>query len=132
MYVWVENCHIILFNCLRKPCFGKLEFVLRKSYSDKWQIVRIVCRQLYFFKEVYKYMSFFVLQEELADRIASLIHCFGKVNQKFLFVHTFFLTMAREWYGIDRLRLDKFMMVGFSEQLEAVCKALYQATVWCT
>ena len=27
------------------------------------------------------------------------------------FIDTFFTTMAREWHGIDRLRLDKFYMV---------------------
>ena len=30
------------------------------------------------------------------------------------FIDVFFTTMAREWYGIDRLRLDKFYMVRTS------------------
>ena len=30
-----------------------------------------------------------------------------------LFVKVYFLTIIREWNGIDKWRIDKFMMVGF-------------------
>ncbi len=42
-----------------------------------------------------------------------MIGCFEKdLKQAFLFIDTFFQTEAREWNLIDKLRLDKFMMVG--------------------
>ncbi|XP_069745218.1 ribosomal RNA processing protein 1 homolog A-like isoform X2 [Narcine bancroftii] len=49
-----------------------------------------------------------LLQEELADSIAQLVHSFRNLDAKFLFLETFFQTMNREWNGIDRLRMDKF------------------------
>ncbi|XP_067849506.1 ribosomal RNA processing protein 1 homolog A-like isoform X2 [Heptranchias perlo] len=49
-----------------------------------------------------------LLQEELANSIAQLVHTFRNLDAKFLFMETFFQTMNREWNGIDRLRLDKF------------------------
>ncbi|XP_070581352.1 ribosomal RNA processing protein 1 homolog A-like [Ptychodera flava] len=52
-----------------------------------------------------------VIQEELAETIANLIHSFQTTSSALNFVETFFQTMAREWLGIDRLRLDKFYML---------------------
>ncbi|KAK2143134.1 hypothetical protein LSH36_874g01061 [Paralvinella palmiformis] len=52
-----------------------------------------------------------LVQEELARTISDLIHCFPHFPQALLFVDTFFETECREWFGIDRLRLDKFMML---------------------
>ncbi|XP_067897409.1 ribosomal RNA processing protein 1 homolog A [Heterodontus francisci] len=52
-----------------------------------------------------------LLQEELGNSIAQLIHTFRNLEAKFLFMETFFQTMNREWNGIDRLRLDKFYML---------------------
>lgn len=49
-----------------------------------------------------------LLQEELAENFASFIHLFHCSDTAWLFVAVFFKTMAREWHGIDRLRLDKF------------------------
>ncbi|XP_078265883.1 ribosomal RNA processing protein 1 homolog B [Rhinoraja longicauda] len=49
-----------------------------------------------------------LLQEELAESIAQLVHTFRNLDAKFLFLETFFQTMNREWNGIDRLRMDKF------------------------
>ncbi|CAL1531716.1 unnamed protein product [Lymnaea stagnalis] len=52
-----------------------------------------------------------LIQEELSQRITNLIHCFPKLRDSLNFVRVFFETNAREWNGIDRLRLDKFMMM---------------------
>ncbi|KAK2174836.1 hypothetical protein NP493_772g02036 [Ridgeia piscesae] len=52
-----------------------------------------------------------LVQEDLTSNIASLIQCFSNANTSMLFIKTFFRTISREWYGIDRLRLDKFMML---------------------
>ncbi|KAK3106860.1 hypothetical protein FSP39_001584 [Pinctada imbricata] len=52
-----------------------------------------------------------VIQEELADRISQLVHVFKQKDLAMKFVETFFVTEAREWDGIDRWRLDKFMML---------------------
>ena len=49
-----------------------------------------------------------VIQHELALNLADLVDIFPSPEMKLLYVDTFFLTMAREWPGIDSLRLDKF------------------------
>ncbi|KAL6485085.1 hypothetical protein MHYP_G00071300 [Metynnis hypsauchen] len=49
-----------------------------------------------------------LLQEELSDRISSLIHCFHSADNQLLYFETFLQTLKREWNGIDRLRMDKF------------------------
>uniref|UniRef100_UPI00398F7EEB ribosomal RNA processing protein 1 homolog A-like n=1 Tax=Pristiophorus japonicus TaxID=55135 RepID=UPI00398F7EEB len=67
-----------------------------------------------------------LLQEELANSIAQLVHTFRNLDAKFLFMETFFQTMNREWNGIDRLRLDKFytlirlVLRQFLEELKSV------------
>ena len=48
-------------------------------------------------------------QESLAEEMSSLVHCFQQPDTAFQFISAFFKTEAREWFGIDRLRLDKFM-----------------------
>lgn len=52
-----------------------------------------------------------LVQEELAENIASIIDCFGSEKAALLFMKCFFVTMGREWFGIDRWRMDKFMMM---------------------
>lgn len=52
-----------------------------------------------------------LIQEELADRICNLVSCFNnKDDQVVLFIRTYFQTILREWNGIDKWRIDKFMM----------------------
>lgn len=51
------------------------------------------------------------VQQDLANNIAGLIHCFAQRSQALLFIDTFFKTMAHEWFAIDRFRLEKFMML---------------------
>ncbi|XP_047112925.1 ribosomal RNA processing protein 1 homolog [Schistocerca piceifrons] len=64
-------------------------------------------------------------QEELAERIANLIHCFKKLEQGLLYAECFLLTLRREWFGIDQHRLDKFMMLvrRCVRQLFAYCSS---------
>ncbi|KAL3887129.1 hypothetical protein ACJMK2_027083 [Sinanodonta woodiana] len=52
-----------------------------------------------------------IIQEELSDTLSSLLHIFPHVPTQFQFLKVFFQTEAREWNGIDRWRLDKFMML---------------------
>ncbi|CAG5134622.1 unnamed protein product, partial [Candidula unifasciata] len=49
--------------------------------------------------------------EELSQRITNLLKCFPETGDGLRFVSVFLETMSREWNGIDRLRLDKFMMM---------------------
>ncbi|KAJ3085822.1 hypothetical protein HK102_013797 [Quaeritorhiza haematococci] len=68
-----------------------------------------------------------LVQQHLADQIASLVHELALVSSSastnttstpspalpypLRYIKTFWKTMVREWYGIDRLRLDKFYML---------------------
>lgn len=86
------------------------------------------------------------VQQELANSIAGLVHCFARRDQSLMFMDAFFKTMAREWFAIDRFRLEKFMMlvrrcfrqgVAFSyrdawcnENITAFCDML-QSTALC-
>jgi len=47
----------------------------------------------------------------LASDISSWIHEFRDVDQARLYIDAGFATFAREWWGIDRWRLSKFMTV---------------------
>uniref|UniRef100_A0A1B6MJI1 Ribosomal RNA processing protein 1 homolog n=1 Tax=Graphocephala atropunctata TaxID=36148 RepID=A0A1B6MJI1_9HEMI len=52
-----------------------------------------------------------LVQEELAEEISNLVHSFASFKASLLFVETFFASLSVEWFGIDQLRLDKFMML---------------------
>lgn len=52
-----------------------------------------------------------LVQEELADNLSDIINVFQPSSIGVLFSKIFFVTMGREWFGIDRLRLDKFYML---------------------
>ncbi|XP_030834041.1 ribosomal RNA processing protein 1 homolog A isoform X1 [Strongylocentrotus purpuratus] len=52
-----------------------------------------------------------VIQEELADQISDMAHCFRRPEEACLFFETFLATMRREWMGIDHLRMDKYLML---------------------
>lgn len=64
-----------------------------------------------FVSDLFIYVFLF-LKEEKADVISKYIHVFQTVDCAFLYIDTFFQTMAREWMAIDRYRLEKFMMVS--------------------
>merc|ERR1712000_503449 len=46
--------------------------------------------------------------QDLALRIASLLQYFSSPSSAFQFLRCFYITMNREWNGIDNLRLNKF------------------------
>ncbi|CAF3384052.1 unnamed protein product [Rotaria sp. Silwood1] len=50
-----------------------------------------------------------ILQDQLATEISSWIHEFRNNDQARLYIDAGFATFAREWWGIDRWRLSKFM-----------------------
>lgn len=52
-----------------------------------------------------------LLQENLAEDLAQLLHCFDNIDISIQFFGTFLQTMSIEWNGIDQWRIDKFMMV---------------------
>ncbi|KAK3907876.1 Ribosomal RNA processing protein 1-like protein [Frankliniella fusca] len=51
-----------------------------------------------------------LFQEELAETISSLIHCFQMPGPAVKFIEGFFIALSAEWKGIDQHRLDKFLM----------------------
>ncbi|XP_033107130.1 ribosomal RNA processing protein 1 homolog A-like [Anneissia japonica] len=62
-----------------------------------------------------------LVQEELADNIAKLVHKLHTTESALMYFKSFLQTMEREWHGIDRLRMDKYYMFirrMFCEQLE--------------
>uniref|UniRef100_A0A182RTH3 Ribosomal RNA processing protein 1 n=1 Tax=Anopheles funestus TaxID=62324 RepID=A0A182RTH3_ANOFN len=53
-----------------------------------------------------------LVQEELAESLGSLVRCFDHdVPVAMQFFKAFLITMCNEWFGIDRWRMDKFMML---------------------
>lgn len=56
-------------------------------------------------------MLTFTFQEECAENIAQLVH-FPDADTSLLFFKCGLEILMEEWFGIDQLRLDKFMMVG--------------------
>uniref|UniRef100_A0A182MGR9 Uncharacterized protein n=1 Tax=Anopheles culicifacies TaxID=139723 RepID=A0A182MGR9_9DIPT len=53
-----------------------------------------------------------LVQEELAESLGSLVRCFDHdVPVAMQFFKAFLITMGNEWFGIDRWRMDKFMML---------------------
>ena len=52
-----------------------------------------------------------LIQEDLAETIASLVHSISDRKTGLDFVKYALLSMARDWSGIDTWRMDKFMMV---------------------
>ena len=48
------------------------------------------------------------VQQELAAMLASLVHRFADPALAALWLRAFYLTMRREWAGIDKYRLDKY------------------------
>ncbi|CAI8587073.1 unnamed protein product [Vicia faba] len=52
-----------------------------------------------------------LVQADLIDRIASHLSTFRHLPLALQYFSTFFLTMRREWSGIDSLRLDKFYLL---------------------
>ncbi|KAL6257262.1 hypothetical protein P5V15_012189 [Pogonomyrmex californicus] len=52
-----------------------------------------------------------LIQEELAESISKLVHCFKSKDFIVLYTNCALETLATEWFGIDQYRLDKFSML---------------------
>lgn len=52
-----------------------------------------------------------LVQEKCAESISEVIHL-PQINDSFLFYKCALKTFINEWFGIDQLRLDKFLMVN--------------------
>ncbi|XP_077436030.1 ribosomal RNA processing protein 1 homolog B isoform X2 [Vanacampus margaritifer] len=52
-----------------------------------------------------------LLQEELSNSVSTLIHTFHDINGQLLYLESSLKTFKREWTGIDRLRMDKFLQL---------------------
>lgn len=50
-------------------------------------------------------------QEELAESISRIVHCFDKKETIVLYITCSFRTLATEWFSIDQYNVDKFQMV---------------------
>lgn len=63
------------------------------------------------------------VQHDLADRLSEIVQSL-EVERGMLFMKAFYSTVTREWIGIDRLRLDKFMTLvrKFTCQLLIYCQ----------
>ena len=53
-----------------------------------------------------------LVQEELAEFISKLVHCFTSLETALLYTKCTLKTLATEWFGIDHYRVDKFQMVS--------------------
>lgn len=66
-----------------------------------------------------------LVQEECAENIAQLIHC-RDTNKALNFFKAGLNTLKNEWFGIDQLRLDKFLMVFFYSEYYFFLCAVYE------
>ncbi|XP_063983151.1 ribosomal RNA processing protein 1 homolog [Diachasmimorpha longicaudata] len=53
-----------------------------------------------------------LVQEELAESISKLVHCFELMEPAILYTQCALKTLSTEWFGIDHYRLDKFQMLA--------------------
>lgn len=65
-----------------------------------------------------------LIQEELAESLSKLVHCFNNKEAALLYTKCTLSTLASEWFGIDQHRLDKFQMLvrRIIRQTFAMCK----------
>ncbi|XP_020299464.1 ribosomal RNA processing protein 1 homolog isoform X1 [Pseudomyrmex gracilis] len=65
-----------------------------------------------------------LVQEELAESLSKLVHCFSTKNIIVLYTSCALKTLAIEWFGIDQYRIDKFFMLvrRIVRQTFVVCK----------
>ncbi|XP_029169907.1 ribosomal RNA processing protein 1 homolog [Nylanderia fulva] len=65
-----------------------------------------------------------LIQEELAESLSKLVHCFNSKDTIILYTSSALMTLAIEWFGIDQYRLDKFSMLvrRILRQTFVICK----------
>ncbi|KAI6047911.1 Nop52-domain-containing protein [Pisolithus marmoratus] len=52
-----------------------------------------------------------LVQQALADELAELLLTIKKISSSLRFLQGFWMTIVREWHGIDRLRMDKYYLL---------------------
>jgi len=73
-----------------------------------------------------------LVQEELAENISSMVGSFQTTQDGLGFVQAFAKTFQREWFGVDRWRMDKTMMFVrrfLRHSLKLVAKAEWEETL---
>ncbi len=70
-----------------------------------------------------------MVQEELAEKISNMVHVFAVADPQLgfePFVRCALVTLGREWFGLDKWRVDKFMMFvrRLLRQTFRFCKAI--------
>ncbi|XP_050459340.1 ribosomal RNA processing protein 1 homolog [Cataglyphis hispanica] len=75
-----------------------------------------------------------LIQEELAESLSKLVHCFNSKDTILLYTSCALKTLAVEWFGIDQYRLDKFLMLirRILRQTFVICKDKSWNIKWVT
>ena len=81
-------------------------------YYNMWMADKPVL-QVFFYSLINIVFNLICLKDQLASQISSWIHEFRDNDQARLYIDVGFATFAREWWGIDRWRLSKFMTVNY-------------------
>ncbi|KAI5432694.1 hypothetical protein KIW84_020123, partial [Lathyrus oleraceus] len=91
---------------------GKSLRILLKSWRSQHLLPRNVAKKLWkgIFYCFYRSDKSLV-QADLIDRIASFLSTFRHPSRSLQYFSTFFLTMRREWSGINSVRLHKFYLL---------------------
>ncbi|KAJ3224176.1 hypothetical protein HDU81_008718 [Chytriomyces hyalinus] len=69
-----------------------------------------------------------LIQHELAERLAGLALTLDTTEKSLLYLNGFWSILVKEWFGIDRLRLDKFY--NLIRNFHCVAFKLLEATGW--
>ncbi|XP_058742804.1 uncharacterized protein LOC131615675 [Vicia villosa] len=86
--------------------------ILLKSWRSQHLLPQNIAKKLWkgLFYCVYR-SDKSLLQADLIDRLASYLSTFPHPSRSLQYFSTFFLTMRREWSGINSVRLDKFYLL---------------------
>ncbi|KAI8831937.1 hypothetical protein BJ741DRAFT_525399, partial [Chytriomyces cf. hyalinus JEL632] len=69
-----------------------------------------------------------LIQHELAERLAGLALSLDTTEKSLLYLNGFWSILVKEWFGIDRLRLDKFY--NLIRNFHCAAFKLLEATGW--
>ncbi|GLI61545.1 hypothetical protein VaNZ11_003936 [Volvox africanus] len=94
------------FQTREKGLYALKTWMLRKTDLNESDMIRIWKGLFYCFWHSDKAP----VQAELAERLAAMLTQLPE-QTAYLFFTAFMSTIRREWFGIDRLRMDKFMML---------------------
>lgn len=98
---------------VRNYTVKKLKRLLERSSStDNGLITEINLQRLWMGLHYCMWMADKpIFQEDLAEKLAMLVHAFKDPDQSLLFFEAFLRIEAQEWLLLDCFRLDKFMML---------------------